>query len=472
MNAKKTHWLRTTIIILLVCCIAGLALTAKLFFDNPPPTYAQATVEFTFEGAADGIAPNNSAFSIADIANEGVLSAALEKAGMQNDYTVEQLRQSLVARGVYPDDMAELVMNYDSLLNFNANREMTTTSLHPTTFDIALYNDFDRGISKAKLVELMKAIMEAYKEHFARVHANGLQKENMLFDVSGYDYPQQLEIIRTHFTTLSNYAQEMSDRHPTFQREGVGFNDISVRLNTLINSDITRLNADLTLKVLTRDAARLQAQYQFEILDLSNKLERQTAQLKKLDKLIDAYNKDEVIYVSAEGTLTKIDSNSSETYDNLVDRRREVSNSITEIKSNINDYQLKLSDLTKDEEEPGLFDAFTGGDDATALANASEVESEPLTKVQAAALEKGIAALIEKGDAIIDDFQLMLQAFNEQEINDLTVAVTKYDYEAPTVLSGAFIKKAVMTAGPICAIGFMLCLALIIASRRREEKLG
>ena len=172
MNVKKTHWLRTTIIILLICCIAGLALTAKLFFDNPSPTYAQATIEFTFEGAANGIAPNNTAFSIADIAGEDVLSVALEKAGMQNEYTVEQLQQSLVARGVYPNDMAKLVMNYESLLNFTANREMILTILHPTTFNISLYSTFDEGISKAKLVELMKAIMEAYKEHFARVYAN------------------------------------------------------------------------------------------------------------------------------------------------------------------------------------------------------------------------------------------------------------------------------------------------------------
>ncbi len=466
MNVKKTHWLRTTIIILLICCIAGLALTAKLFFDNPSPTYAQATIEFTFEGAANGIAPNNTAFSIADIAGEDVLSVALEKAGMQNEYTVEQLQQSLVARGVYPNDMAKLVMNYESLLNFTANREMTLTSLHPTTFNIALYSDFDAGISKAKLVELMKAIMEAYKEHFARVYANGLQKENTLFDVSGYDYPQQLEILRTHYAALSEYAREMSDRQPTFRHEGMGFNDISVRLEALINSDITRLNADLTMNVLTRDAARLQAQYQFEILDLSNSLERQSAMLKKLDKLIEAYKKDEIIYVSTPEALTRIDSNSSQTYDSLVDRRREVSDGITEIKSRINDYQLKLADLQKKDYEP-----TAGADDeAAALVEAAEAEADPITQAQAASLEKRIASLIERGDSITDQFQQMLQAFNEEEINELTVNVTRYDYNTPTVLSGAFAKKAIMTAGPLCAIGFMLCMVLIIVSRKREEK--
>ena len=469
MTAKKTHWLRNSIIILLICGIVGLALAAKLFFGNPTPTYAAATIEFTFEGASDGVAPNGTTFNISDIAGEDVLLAALESASLQDTYTVEQIRESLVVRGVYPDDIAEQVMSYESLLNFTANREMTITNYHPTTFEIALYSGFDKAISKDRLVELMKAIASAYKEHFAKVYANGLQKGNMLFTLEAYDYPQQLEIIQGHFSSLADYAQALYDEHPTFKYEGMGFNDISVRLNNLIGSDITRLNADLTMNALTRDTARLLAQYQFEIRDLTNQLENQGAELDKLDKLIDSYDKNEIIYVSSSGSLKKIEGNSSETYDSLVDQRKEVSDGITSIKAKINSFQLKMSDLVKSGDEPSVATLETAElTDEDISRTAEEAERGP--QDQTAALEAGISALVDKGDAIIDDFQEMLRAFNQQEINDETITVTRYSYETPKLLSGAFAKQAIMTAGPICAVGFMLCMALIIASRRREEK--
>ena len=43
-------------------------------------------------------------------------------------------------------------------------------------------------------------------------------------------------------------------------------------------------------------------------------------------------------------------------------------------------------------------------------------------------------------------------------------------YDTPKILSGAFIIKCIKTAGPICALGFMVCIILMIISRRKEEK--
>ena len=501
MTTKKTHWLRTSIIILVICGIAGLALTSVLFFGNPTPTSAKATIVFTFNGAADGIAPNGATFSISDVASEEVLSAALEEASLKDKYTVEQLQDNLVARGVFPEDMASQVMNYESLLNFTANREATVTTFHATTYDVSLYNGFDKSISKAQLQSLMQSIMAAYKAYFAKTYSNGLQKDNPLFTLDEYDYPQQLEIIQQHLSTMTTYAQEMYERQPTFRQNGYGFNDISVRLNNMITSDIARLNADLTMNALTRDTARLLTQYQFEVRDLSNQLDKQQQQLEKMDKLIDSYQKNEIIYLSTADSLTKIDGNSSETYDTLVEQRKLVSDGITEINSQIADYQLKLGDLLKEESDTdkdakaspakdGSEAATTAGvDNAEAESNGIDTsgaeavvemteeeiaeaaaEAEALARSQTIALEKNIAALVEKGNGIIDDFQTLLDAFNAQEINDLTITVTRYDYNTPEVLSGAFIKAAIKTAGPICAIGFMLCMVLIIISRRREQK--
>ena len=65
----------------------------------------------------------------------------------------------------------------------------------------------------------------------------------------------------------------------------------------------------------------------------------------------------------------------------------------------------------------------------------------------------------------------MLEAYTAREINEKTVSVTAVKYKAPTILSGAFAVKAIKTAGPLCAVGFMVCMVLLIISRRKEEKL-
>lgn len=485
---KKTHWLRTTLIILILCGIVGLALTSVLFFKNPDPTYASATLQFTFDGAADGIAPNGARFDIAGIASDEVLAEGLKAASLEGSYTPEQIAASLVTRGVYPEDMAAQVMSYESLLDFTANRETTVGDYHPTTYGVALYSDFDPSISESALKALLEGILASYKAYFARVYANGLEKGSLLFTLDEYDYPQQLEIVQGHFETMAQYAAEMYERKPTFRLNGAGFNDISVRLNNLIASDITRLNADLTMNALTRDTARLMTQYQFEIRDLSNQLDKQTTQLDKLDKLVESYDKNEIIYLSTTDSLTKIDGNSSETYDELVNRRKEVADGITEINSQISEYQLKLSDLMREETAATPAAQVSEDMDAQQVAEASAeaaaevvamteeeiaeaaAEAERQAKAQTALLEKNIAALVSKGDAIIDDFEALLTAYNGEEINDLTVTADRLRYEAPKVVSGAFVKKAIKVAGPVCALGFMLCMILIIVSRKREEK--
>ena len=480
-KTKKTNWLKTTLLVLLVCGIVGLVLTAVLFFSNPAPTYASATLVFTFDGAATGIAPNGAAFDLRDITLDEVLSEGLKGASMDGKYTPEQIRPSLAVSGVYPDDMADQVMHYESLMNFTASRELTIGDYHPTTFSIALYNGFDRSLSKEQLSSLLKSIMEAYQAYFAKAYSFGLDTKIAIFSIDGYDYPQQLQIIEKHLSSLSAYALELYDKDPTFRWKGAGFNDVSVRLNTLIESNINRLNAELTINALTKDPARLLTQYQFEIRSLNNQLDKQTQELSKLDKLIDSYEKNEIIYLRTTDALTKIDGNSSETYDSLMGRRKDVADGITEINYQISTYELLLSDLLSDTASPSAATNNTTeaeeGTSAEAVAAmtdeelaAAAAEAERVTNARRTKLEESIGALISESETILADFQTMLQAYNEQKINDLTVSVSDYRYHTPRLISGAFIKKAIQTAGPLVALGFIVCMACIAISHSKEGK--
>ncbi len=480
---KKANWLKRTLLVLVVCGIVGLILAAALFSGKPAPTYASATLVFTFDGAADGIAPNGVAFDMRDITLDEVLSQGLTNASMADRLTPEQVRSNLVVSGVYPEDMADQVMHYESLLNFTASREMTIGDYHPTTFTVALYDGFDAPLSQGELSSLLKGVMDAYCAYFAQAYAYGLDVNNTaFFTLDEYDYPQQLQIIEGSLSTMVKYANELYEKEPAFRLNGVGFNDISVRANALIDSTISRLNAELTINALTRNPARLLSQYQFEIETLNNQLDKQNQELQKLDQLIDSYEKNEVIYLSTADSLTKIDGNSSETYDALMARRKAVADGITKINYQIATYQLLINDLLGEDNEPqaatqgeAALDGDAASDEAAPTRTAAELaaakaEAEQRMNARRALLEENIRALVADRDAILADCKAMVDAFNRQKINELTVAVTNYTYEAPKLLSGAFIKTAIKTAGPIVALGFIVCMALIVVSRKQEEK--
>ena len=82
----------------------------------------------------------------------------------------------------------------------------------------------------------------------------------------------------------------------------------------------------------------------------------------------------------------------------------------------------------------------------------------------------GIASIISKLDKITDDFSAYLKAYSEREMNDSTVAVTAVRYNAPKLLSGAFVMQVIKCAGPFCVLGFIVCMICLIVSRVKEEK--
>ena len=64
----------------------------------------------------------------------------------------------------------------------------------------------------------------------------------------------------------------------------------------------------------------------------------------------------------------------------------------------------------------------------------------------------------------------MLDAYARQEINERTVLVSNLKYKAPNLLSEKFAVKVIKTAGPICALGLMVCLAWMVISRWRNRR--
>ena len=486
-TAKKNHLFRNTLIVLILCGLIGTIIAAVQFKNTAGSATASASIEFSFDGAAKGLAPDGEKFDLSALTSDGVLTAALETAGLQDRYKAEEIRPQITVNGVFPEKIVEQLMSYESLLNFSANRTLTLSEYHPTLYSVTLKSDFDRNISQADLQKLLGAIMDTFCTTFKQVHSESIGDFTISVNLDDYDYPQQLTIITRRLNQSAEYAQEMYEKDPTLTVNGQGFNSIYVRLNNLVDSDIARLNANITMNALTKNTDRLTTQYLFEIRNLNNELAKKQDQLKKMEALIASYDKNEIIYLSTTDSLTKIDGNSSETYDQLVEQRKKVADEIAVINSDIASYQLRLNDLLKTEEAEetaNLLETVMAADPEQpaaeeAIAEAvtmsqEEIEAaaraaEEATAQKTAALEASIQELLDKRTQIMTEFETLIKAFNEKQINDMTVTVTAVRYSAPKLLSGAFAKQVLRTAGPICVVGFMVCLVYIIIVRRKEE---
>lgn len=531
---KNAPWL-----ILAASAVIALIASIVSFYKVPTTPHVSARVQFAFDGAADGIGPNGYAFDANEIASETVLANALKASSLSDRYTPEQVRASLVIAGVFPDDIVSQTMSYESLMNFTPNRTLNVDTFHPTLFDVSLYNSFDRNISAKDLQKLLDNILISYRDYCATIYAHIIKNE-LIFTLENYDYPQQLEILEQRLRVIAAYASEMYDANPAFRKNDMGFSDIVVRLNSLIDNDINRLNARITINALTKDSERLLTQYQFEIRDLENQYNKHAEQLAKLDALIESYQKNEIIYISDGENLTKIDGNSSETYDRLVALRQSVSDRNSQIRSQIATYKIKLDDLLPEDKKTqntpadpgnttdpagttdpsgnpdnGAGENNTGDngaannndgnndttndaadnngntnvdDDAAAdsdiadepgdkTSSISDMSPEAIAKAaddaqkriaeQREALDRDINKLVADSDAVIADFTVLLDAADAQKINESTVAITDSTFYRQKLASLGFIKKCILTGGPIVVVGFLfLAICMIIRKRR------
>ena len=464
---KKTHWLRNTLLVLLACGIAGMVLGVFIFRGEGQKTYATASLQFAFNGAGEGRAPNGYAFTTDGIYSDEVISTALASAGLEDTYTVSQIRDHLEVIGVYPDNIVNQMTKYTSLLDADADQQAALTDYHATNYRVTLYNEFDPAIASDRLTGLLNQLLEAYREYFMKTCSVSLEKGSSLQELDGVDYVQQLSALRVETAQLSRYARKMAELAPGFRMDKKGFDDIRIRYDSL-DTELQRVYALAGMNALSREPERLRKLYEMEVANLRQQREALQEELRQLEKLTDSYKKDSIVYVSTTEEMVKISGNTSETYDQLATKREELMADMLDIQTQMAAYEGLLEDLKENGVGKVAEEQTNESVPSPGINSASKAERENLT----ADITRRTAALAEKKEAVTDDFAAMLSAYTAQEINGKTVIVTELKYKTPSLLSGAYLKTAVKTAGPLCALGFMACVILLIRSRRREEKMG
>lgn len=457
---RKKHWLKITLITLAACALVGLVLSVILFYANPERTSASSSIQFSFNGAAEGMAPNGYRFDLSGFTSEEVLTAALEDAELSDKYTTDQIRANLIVSGVYPENIVQQMTGYESLLTGDAGK-ISVADYHATLYRVTLYNDFDKNISRVDLEKLLESIMTEFRAQFEKTYSYLLAKNSLLDNLTDYDYPQQLELLESSISRYEAVASQMAEEHPEFLLNGEGFGDIATRYETLRSSDLERVSGIVTMNALSQDKDRIESQYENRIKVLEIQLKELEQEAKDTDGLISRYSKDDIIYVSTTGALQQVSGESTETYDNLVKVRREIEENIAALNKELVQTKLKLADIRGEAAEE------TGSGTEEETAEAVSIEEY---EAQKAVVEKNISSVQKKLETITENFSVIMKAYSENEMNDSTVAITKIKYDTPKLLSGVFVKQAIKTTGPVCVLGLMVCIVIMINSQRKARK--
>ncbi|MBP3297091.1 MAG: hypothetical protein J6M27_10960, partial [Lachnospiraceae bacterium] len=153
-------------VVMISCILIGIIITLAVFFKDSGRISAVSSISYTFEGAADGCTPDGEEFDICMLAEDAILEAAMEACNIKGKYTPEQLRSSLYIRGDYPENIAGEILSFESLFDYEASKTFTHNGFHATRYTVALYNDFDRKISKNQLEQLLASVLQIYGDSF------------------------------------------------------------------------------------------------------------------------------------------------------------------------------------------------------------------------------------------------------------------------------------------------------------------
>ena len=434
-KVKKTSKKRYLIYLLLLCIVgvAGFVIACiKFFGPDKIQRNSSIEIEFTYDGAAKNLTPSGEQFSIDAIYSDEVLNAAIERAGMSGRYTAEYIKGSMVVNGSYPGDVISRIKEYDSLYNFSESRSVSINEYYPTVFTVKLYDDFDPGASKSDMNTLARAIAEQYKEYFTNEfkYAFDMQTVDNLMVLDRYDFSQRVKILKLRLQLIEKYSGEMYSLDTNFRQNGKSFNDIMLKCREIENDTLNKAEASIMMDVLTVSSVRLRNQYEYEKQLLENEKSYKQVNLEEINKLIEGYQVDSILYIPSGDFYVKVDSNSKETYETLLDKKREISERIVEIDSELDRYDMYLQDMKKATYSSGSKNQKIG---------------EELKAINEQIIEQESA------------FKAMTSAYNNSIISEDSVIIGSLDYYDSKILSGSFIVELVKCAAPLCILVMVLC---------------
>ncbi len=344
MTKKKMLYKYIFAIAICVGVLIGLAIIGVDYVTGKN-TYARAVISFQYEGIENGLDPNGAAFDINKMKAPVVIEEALASLNY-TEYDAEKIRGNIVIEGVIPEDAVEriTVIKEMALEDMSSYEKILDVSYYPSQYIVYLYKDF--GLSGEEVSQILNAVLESYRTYFLDTYANTevLTITANLIDYKDYDYAEALDMLETQIELMQDYVSERRDQSPEFRSSvtGLSFSDIAKSLDTVEGIDIANLNSYIESHMLTRDRERQIEYYEYKIKKYTMDIAEFQVQLSNVQSVIDTYQKDPIVIVSAQETTQQIEQ-TNEYYDDLLQQRLDLSKKIASLNTDLNETYTLLN---------------------------------------------------------------------------------------------------------------------------------
>ena len=429
---------------------------------NPTLAYSSANIQFNFNGASSGVDPDGNPFNPIGLLTDEVIESAAEKCELP--YKAEDVRPYIAMENVVPQNILKELNSYQKTLvdstENNSGRSVSSKDYHPVRYKFVLYQQMDKKLSKEKLKNFLKTIVEEYTHYFYATYQKAFTEETYkdLLEIDNYDYIYQSQIYVTRLQILMNYARALYNEHPEYvvksdnpNVNGKSFNDLVLMIEQLISSDSSKVNNIIILNALSKDVDRLKDYYTFLLEELNYDKIKYTADLQAITNQIsgdpanpdDDYKINPTVYVGTGENVIQVQDGTAATYNTLLNQQISVANTITGINKQIADYQDILDKL-----------------------NAASPADDALTTVQ-----RLIARLGTEYQDLDEMFQVMVQAYNSRYILGRNVTKSKLQYNSASIISVSFVTHTVKVAAPIMlTVMFGISVFYLVWVIRKEKE--
>ena len=311
-------------------------------------SYASAVISFSYDGIDQGQDPNGGALDVTKIKSTPIVSAALDTLQMDK-VDVEDVRSALKITGVIPDSVKQEIAVINTVAE-DATEYYTNISdldYFPSQYVVRL-NKL-KGVNGEKTNELLNAILAAYRDYFMDTYANTdvLSVSTGVLNYEDYDYLQAADMLSNQIDLMKNYVHARAEEAGAFRANstGLSFGDLSSSIDTINTLDLGNFISYVQSRNLTKDAAVRVDYYQYQIEQYNLKLQEVQAQLSNVEKSIADYEKDPVIVMTNQDSVTTTEQKNAY-YDELVKQKLTLTEQIASINTSLNENYTRLNALT------------------------------------------------------------------------------------------------------------------------------
>lgn len=310
-------------------------------------SYANAVISFSYDGIDQGQDPNGGALDVTKIKSTPIVSAALENLQMK-DVDVEDVRSAMKITGVMPDSVKQEIAVINTVAEDAAEYYTNISDLDyfPSQYVVRLNKI--KGLKAEQTAELLNAILSAYRDYFLETYANTdvLSLSTNVINYEDYDYLQAADMLTNQIDLMQNYVDARAEEAGTFRANstGLSFGDLSNSIETIRTLDLGNFISYVQSRNLTKDAAIRVDYYQYQIEQYNLKLQEVQAQLSNVEKSITDYEKDPVIVMSNQDSVTTSEQKNAY-YDELVKQKLELTEQIASINTSLNENYTRLNAL-------------------------------------------------------------------------------------------------------------------------------